>query len=128
MQPGDGTGGSDPVRGRDRPPVGAARRRPAGHRPGGIWGGNPPKLIYAFYDSPWLAPDHYADTLAELQDLFYYYKNESLGRLTDDALLAAMRKAFDGPAQGSLEYLGGTALDRLCRELRGGEGDADDDG
>ena len=39
-----------------------------------------------------------------------------------------MRKAFDGPAQGSLEYLGGTALDRLCRELRGGEGDADDDG
>ena len=87
-----------------------------------------PKLIYAFYDSPWLDPDHYADTLAELQDLFYYYKNESLGRLTDDALLAAMRKAFDGPAQGSLEYLGDTALDRLCRELRGGEGDADDDG
>lgn len=39
-----------------------------------------------------------------------------------------MRKAFDGPAQGSLEYLGDTALDRLCRELRGGEGDADDDG
>ena len=75
-----------------------------------------PKLIYAFYDSPWLAPDNYADTLAELQDLFYYYKNESLGRLTDDALLAAMRKAFDGPAQGSLEYLGGTALERLCRE------------
>ena len=42
VQPGDGTGGSDPVRGRDHPPVGAARRRPAGHRPGGIWGGNPP--------------------------------------------------------------------------------------
>ncbi len=32
-----------------------------------------------------------------------------------------MKSVFDGKAQGSLEYLAGTALENLCRILRGGE-------
>lgn len=77
------------------------------------------KLIFAFRDSPYLGQHDYANTIAELQDLFYYYKNETAERLSDDELIEIMKDAFDGKAQGSLEYLAGTALPLLCKELKG---------
>ena len=86
------------------------------------------KLIDAFYDSPYLAPESYEDTLLELQDSFYYYKNESEDRIPDDDLIAFMRHIFDGKAQGSLEYLAGTSLDELCRNTRYGYPSDDADG
>lgn len=76
------------------------------------------KLILAFRDSPYLDQTNYEDTLMQLQDAFNYFKNESKERLTDDGLIAYMRAAFDGPAQGSLDYLNGTALEELCRWAR----------
>lgn len=86
------------------------------------------KLIEAFYDSPYLSPENYEDTLLELQDSFYYYKNESEDRISDDELIEFMRKTFDGKAQGSLEYLAGTSLDELCRNIRYGDSVDDVDG
>ena len=76
------------------------------------------KLVFAFCSSPYLAPADYESTLAQLQDLFYHFKNESGEGLSDDELIEAMRAAFDGPAHGSLEYLAGTALESLCRAVR----------
>lgn len=73
------------------------------------------KLIYAFCDSPYLDRNNYADTLAELQDSFYYYKTESEDEYTDDELIEYMVKVFNGRAQGSVEYLTGTSLNNLCR-------------
>lgn len=84
------------------------------------------KLIFAFRSSPYLCQQNYEETLGELQDIFYHFKNESGESLTDDELIEFMRTTFDGKAQGSLEYLAGTALDRLCRELRGWEPDEDE--
>lgn len=84
------------------------------------------KLIFAFRDSPYICQQNYEETLAELQDIFYHFKNESDEGLTDDELIEFMRSTFNGKAQGSLEYLAGTALDRLCRELRGWEADEDE--
>lgn len=84
------------------------------------------KLIYTFCDSPYISQNNYEETLSELQDIFYYFKNESMERLSDDELLEAMKAVFDGKAQGSLEYLAGTALETLCRALRGGEADSSD--
>lgn len=77
------------------------------------------KLVLAFRDSPYLAPRDYADTLAELQDIFYHFKNESGQRLSDDELIELMKDCFDGTAQGSTEYMAGTALELLCKGLRG---------
>ena len=52
------------------------------------------KLILAFRDSPYLDQRHYPQTLIELQEEFYLRKNGEAG-LTDDALLARMRREFD---------------------------------
>jgi hypothetical protein len=83
-------------------------------------GGVLPKLIYAFCDSPFLSQETYEDTLTELQDLFYYYKNESEDRLSDDELVSFMKRVFDGRAQGSLDYLASTSLEELCQDARNG--------
>ncbi|NCC67746.1 MAG: hypothetical protein EOM14_06060 [Clostridia bacterium] len=79
-----------------------------------------PKLVRAFCDSPFLMCDKYAETLAELQEAFYYFKNESCECISDDELIEHMREVFNGKAQGSVEYLTGTDLEDLCRKARGG--------
>lgn len=81
-------------------------------------GGILKKLIYAFCDSPYISQENYEETLAELQDSFYYYKNESEDRISDDDLIGYMKTVFDGVAQGSLEYLSCTSLEALCRKAR----------
>ncbi len=90
-------------------------------------GGILKKLIYAFCDSPYLSQDNYEETLLELQDSFYYYKNESEDRFSDDELIEFMKRVFDGRAQGSLDYLSATSLDELCRGARSGNQDAGED-
>lgn len=77
------------------------------------------KLAFAFCDSPYIHKGNYAEALTELQDSFYYFKNESMDRIPDDDLIAYMKLVFDGRAQGSIEYLAGTSLEELCRYARG---------
>lgn len=78
------------------------------------------KLIYAFCDSPYLTQETYEDSILQLQDDFYYFKNESMDRISDDELIDYMKSVFDGRAQGSLDYLSGTSLEDLCRYARNG--------
>lgn len=78
------------------------------------------KLIYAFCDSPYIYPGNYEETLIELQDLFYLFKNESEDRIPDDDLIDFMKETFDGKAQGSLSYLAGSPFDELSRNMRYG--------
>ncbi len=78
------------------------------------------KLIFEFSDSPFIWQENYMDTLSELQDIFYYFKNESLDEFTDDELIRYMRKSFDNECQGSLEYLRETSLEDVCRSIRYG--------
>ncbi len=80
------------------------------------------KLIFAFCDSPFIYQDNYTDMLGRLQDIFYYYKNETLDEIPDDELIAFMKDEFDGPCQGSLDYLEETVLDKLARRARSGLG------
>ena len=83
-------------------------------------GGILPKLIYAFCDSPYIQSDEYEATLAELQDAFYYIKGEALEQYSDDELIEYMQKAFNGPAEGSVDYLTGSTLEELARLAREG--------
>ncbi len=87
------------------------------------------KIIYAFCDSPYISQANYEEIIAELQDSFYYFKNESMDLFSDDELIEFMKTVFDGRAQGSLEYLCGTSLEDLCRYARGGwrEDEEDDE-
>ncbi len=76
------------------------------------------KLITAFCDSPYIDQENYEATLLELQELFYHFKNEALEMLSDDELILSMQTGFNGPAQGSLEYLAGEWIETLTRRMR----------
>lgn len=76
------------------------------------------RLIFAFCDSDFIYQENYVETIVSLQEIFYLYKNESMDELTDDELIDYMKNAFNGDCQGSLEYLSGTFLERLAREIR----------
>ncbi len=81
-------------------------------------GGVIQKIIMEFFDSPFLYQDNYVGTLMELQECFYYFKNESLETLSDDELIKLMKKYFDDVCQGSVEYLQTTILENYCRDQR----------
>ncbi len=76
------------------------------------------KLIDAFADSPYITRQNYAQTLHALVETFYYYKNETEDKLTDDELIDYMRGFFNGSCEGSIELLNSRELDSLARSLR----------
>lgn len=81
-------------------------------------GGILPKLIRAFCKSPYVDSFNYAQTLGELQDAFYYFKNESGDIFSDDELIEFMERVFNGRAEGSAELLCTISLEDLCRWAR----------
>ncbi len=83
-------------------------------------GGVIQKIIFEFCDSPFISMYNYEQTLHDLIEIFYHFKNESLDLISDDDLLKFMKTAFDGVCQGSLELLAGRELDRLAMNLRAG--------
>ena len=69
-----------------------------------------PRLALTLCDSPYIGQADYAQTLAAMQALFYRCKTESDGKLADSALLRLLCETFNGPAQGSLDYLEQAAM------------------
>lgn len=80
-------------------------------------GGTINKLIMEFCDSPYLSQFNYAETLQELIETFYYFKNETLDELDDDELITFMKKSFDNRCQGSLELLQSREMENLARKI-----------
>lgn len=83
-------------------------------------GGVIDKIIREFCDSPYISMHNYVETLHELIEIFYTYKNEALDLISDDELISFMGKAFNGVCQGSLELLSGRELYKMARNLRYG--------
>lgn len=81
-------------------------------------GGILPKLIRVFCKSPHVDQFNYASVLGDLQDAFYYFKNESEDRFSDDDLIEFMAQVFNGKAEGSTELLCTISLEDLCRWAR----------
>lgn len=77
-----------------------------------------PKIIYYFCDSQYMNQDNYTETLGQLQELFYQYKNETREELTDDELLEFMRNQFEDVCYGDMDYLANTCLERFARAVR----------
>jgi hypothetical protein len=72
------------------------------------------KLIEAFCDSSYISQQNYHATLLELQDLFYYFKDESMEELSDDELIEYMENYYNTVAGGSLDYLSSASIEELC--------------
>jgi uncharacterized protein YbcC (UPF0753/DUF2309 family) len=78
------------------------------------------KIVEEFCDSPYIMQENYKDTMMELQQCFYFFKNEAMEQISDEELIEFMKAHFDGNCEGSLEYLSGTTLEDLCRDTRYG--------
>lgn len=83
-------------------------------------GGVIKKIIKEFCNSPYISMHNYVETLHELIEIFYFYKNETLDLISDDELIRFMKNSFDGKCQGTLELLSGRELDKMARNLRYG--------
>ena len=79
-----------------------------------------PRLIYEFCDSAYIRQEDYVETLIQLQDIFFLYKNEMLDEITDDELLHFMKEQFETVCYGDLDYLGGTCLELFAQAIRAG--------
>ncbi|WP_294404742.1 DUF6323 family protein [uncultured Clostridium sp.] len=84
------------------------------------------KIIEKFCDSPYISKYNYSDTINELVEIFYNYKNETLDLIGDDELIEIMKEYFDGYCQGSLELLEGRVLYRIADNIRNGVKDYTD--
>lgn len=79
------------------------------------------KLIKEFCNSPYINQGNYAEALYELIEMFYEYKNETMDLITDDELIEFMKKSFNEIAGGDLEYLSGTIMYKMRRNLLNGK-------
>jgi hypothetical protein len=76
------------------------------------------KLILHFYDSPYINQTEYAAILNDLQEIFYYLKNETEDLIGDDEILKIMREFFNNSCAGSRELMAGREVDTLVRNLK----------
>ena len=81
-------------------------------------GGIIEKVILTFANSPYITQYRYAEIINELVEIFYYFKNETLDLMSDDALIGYMKKYFDGVCQGSLNQLKDRELERMAKNVR----------
>lgn len=81
-----------------------------------------PPLAAALCDSPYAHPASWEETLGELMEQFYFFKGACGERLSDDELLAAMVRLFNGYAGGSTERLADLDGQALLRFARGEAG------
>jgi len=93
-------------------------------------GGVAKELVLAFAGSAFVSQESFVETVLDLQDLFYEFKNESLEQITDDELVATMRSLYDDMAEGDMGRFGEALFDGLgrhVREVAGAEDAADPD-
>lgn len=81
-------------------------------------GGVAKELVLAFAGSDFVTQDDFVDTILDLQELFYDFKNESLEQIPDDELIGMMRYLFDEVANGDIGRLSEALYDGLGRHVR----------
>ncbi|MEQ8174536.1 MAG: DUF6323 family protein [Syntrophomonadaceae bacterium] len=77
------------------------------------------KIIKVFSSSAYISSSDYAPLLNELVEIFYFMKNETHDRISDDELINIMKELFDGPSRGSAELLKHRDLPLWSRMMRG---------
>ena len=76
------------------------------------------KLIKNFYTSPYIEQDAYMATIMDLQEVFYYMKNETEDQISDDELIDILKDFFENYCKGSLELLQGREIEVFARNQR----------
>ena len=76
------------------------------------------KLIYNFSASPFINQEDYVSALKDLQEIFYYLKNETNDEIGDDNLIEIIKDLLNNTCEGSIELLQGRELDAFIRDYR----------
>lgn len=76
------------------------------------------ELAEVFCASPYVDDKNYVSTLYELQEIFYYVKNETEDKIGDSPLIGVMKDYFDDVCNGSLELLK-SKLEEFAERFRG---------
>lgn len=83
-------------------------------------GGIAKNIISIFCDSPYIYQYNYVETINDLVETFYYYKNETMEEISDDELINLMKNYFDSECQGSLDLLRYKYLDTIADNIKHG--------
>lgn len=75
------------------------------------------KLIENFSSSSFINKKNFPYTINELQEAFYYLKNETEDKIGDDNLIILMKNLFENSCEGSIQFLYGT-LEEFSRNYR----------
>lgn len=65
------------------------------------------KLIKSLCNSPYISQEDYVSTLNDLQEMFYYLKNETEDKIGDDELIDILMDLFNNSCRGAMELLQG---------------------
>lgn len=75
------------------------------------------KLITALSASTFVTEENYIRIISDMQETFYYLKNETEDRLGDDYLIGIMIDLFENSCEGSVELLN-SCLEAFSRDFR----------
>lgn len=74
-------------------------------------------IVNNFSSSPFIIQEEYALIINELQEIFYYIKNECHDMIGDDDLIKTMEELYNNECGGSLELLR-IKLKNYCLEIK----------
>lgn len=77
-----------------------------------------PLLLERFMHSSFISRDIWAETAAELLEIFCDVKEESCDLLSDEEIADIMYDFFENTSCGSTELLGSRDMELLCRAVR----------
>jgi hypothetical protein len=76
------------------------------------------QIISSFCSSPYLSNENYTNSINELIDIFYFFKNETRDLIADKELLLLMKDLFNDCCCGSLDLLRYRELPSVAAELK----------
>ncbi|MTI65359.1 MAG: hypothetical protein FH753_02025 [Firmicutes bacterium] len=74
-------------------------------------------MIEKFSDSSYIDNENFVFILNELQDVFYYFKNETEDKISDNKLIDILKEYFENSCEGSIELLK-SKLEVFAQEFR----------
>lgn len=63
------------------------------------------KIIYEFYDSPYIDNDNYFEIINSLVEIFYIYEDKFGNELSIEEIIKYLRDTFDNKVNGVVELL-----------------------
>lgn len=79
------------------------------------------RLTEKFCDSPYVSKYNFEKVIGELLEVFYYTKNETEDKISDDDLINYLYNAFNGVCAGSVTLVYDWAVNRLIESVRNGK-------